>query len=221
MSLRDPKIYGPLSILVVSALIVAVDGIFDPFLPYYDQASKGRIILNNVLFVLPAGLLGLYFASHMELPWWWRSDENSKRWQVSHIVIILGIFLVIINTFLNLSSPDRVTLNPLFASVTLKRAIGLSWHAGLVEETFFRLFLFSFVAWVIDRIFHSRKPALIIGAAMSTFIFALFHSTSAHAVAFVLGFAILYIYYKSGLLPAMVVHFFADAVPFALFPLLL
>jgi membrane protease YdiL (CAAX protease family) len=219
MLLRDPKLYGPLSILIVSALIVIVDGIFDPFLPYYDQVSKGRIILNNVLFVLPVGLLGLYFASRMGLPWWWRSDESSNRWQVSYIVISLGVLLVTTNTILNLSSPDKVALNPLFSSITLKRAIGLSLHAGLVEETLFRLFLFSFVAWVIDRIFHSRKPALFIGAVVSTFIFALFHTTSAHAVAFVLGFAIVYIYYKNGLLPAMVAHFFADAVPFALLSL--
>ncbi len=33
-------------------------------------------------------------------------------------------------------------------------------------------------------------------------------------MAFFTGFVMIYIYYKRGLVPVMVVHFFADAIPF-------
>ena len=219
MWLQNPRIYGPISILIAGVLVYTVDVTLEPLSVFYSEISSEisaeTVAIENALFVLITGFLGLIFASRCNLPWWWRPGDGSpdaKR--TSTTVLILGVALVVANTVINVAYRNRGLLGA--SSLTPEVALALGFHAAIVEEIGFRLFLFSIGVWAANYVLHSRDGAIAIGALVSTLLFALFHPGSGNVLAFVLGFVILYIYYQRGLIPAMVVHFLADAIPFTL-----
>ena len=123
---------------------------------------------------------------------------------------------MVTNTLVNLTYLNQATQLPYWLTLLIpETAVALSLRAALTEEIVFRLFLFLLATWVIERFIHSQKRSMIVGAVASAFMFALMHG-SGFAVAFPLGLALVYIYHRGGLLPAMIVHFFADAIPSAL-----
>lgn len=75
------------------------------------------------------------------------------------------------------------------------------------------------MTWGVLRLLGSKRAPLIIGAVMPTFFFGLTHG--GFLSAFFIGLALVYVYHQRGLLPAMIVHFFADAIPYVLAPMML
>jgi len=209
-------VYGPLSIFIGVALIAAMDTMLGSVFSSVWNVSVSKQITIELVCILPGGLLGLFFASRMGFPWWWRPSDGSikERW-VSAITIILGAGFICINV---LSVPlGTAADHPLLqvTPFTTKIALAVSLRAALNEEIFFRLFVFSVAAWAINRVIHSRDGAIMIGAVVSAFLYALLH-TPRGGMIFPVGLLFIYIYYKRGLLPVMVIHFFADAIPLVL-----
>lgn len=211
-------------IIVVVGLIVAAEVLLFPF--YRCQASGplnqsilARIFLGNIAIYLVAGVLGLYFASRLNLPLWcrWNSGSPDSR-RVSFISLLLGLGAVAANTLYMLSLLDQIQVidqTHWFFCLTPRTAAALSFKAALTEEIFFRLFLFPVVTWAFDHFLRLREVSLVFGALLSQFFFGLCHG-QAMLVAFFVGFSLIYIYYKRGLIPVMVIHFFGDAIPFVL-----
>lgn len=96
--------------------------------------------------------------------------------------------------------------------------MALAFRAAQNEEVIFRFFLFPLVAWGVRHFVRSRRVSLVTGAMASSLFFGLIHP--GFFPAFLMGLALVYIYHQRGLLPAMVVHFFTDAIPYVLVSLL-
>ncbi|MBU7009856.1 MAG: CPBP family intramembrane metalloprotease [Theionarchaea archaeon] len=102
---------------------------------------------------------------------------------------------------------------------------GLLWWPSILSVSCtiavsFRLFLFPVIAWAVAYFLHSQDASLITGALVSSFFFGLIHPGFGFITVFLIGLALVYIYYHRGLLPAMIAHSFTDAIPFTLFILL-
>lgn len=215
---------GLFFIIVVVGLIVVAEILLFPF--YRCQVSGplsksilARIFLGNIAIYLTAGVLGLYFASRLNLPLWYSGNSGlPDSRQVSFISLLLGLGTVAANTLYMLSLLDQaqvVDQTHWFFCLTPRTAAALSFKAALTEEIFFRLFLFPVITWAFDHFLHLREVSLVFGALLSQFFFGIYHG-QAMLVAFFVGFSLIYIYYKRGLVPVMVIHFFADAIPFVL-----
>jgi hypothetical protein len=95
----------------------------------------------------------------------------------------------------------------------------VGWFCAVwCEETLWRFFLFLVVAWAFTHLLRSHRASLVIGPVVPTFFLRLIHP--GFWSEFLIGLALVYIYYHGGLLPAMIVHFFTDAIPFTLVSLL-
>jgi len=215
--------------VVSAALLVAVDLGFGliPFVRenigfklFPDQTPTN--ILPVLIFCMYSffGIVGILCASRFDLPSWWHSGTNSPHSrQITTRVVLIGIMLVVFNTIVNVANSTKIVKSSHWLSlITPRMAIGIALHAGLTEEILFRLFLFPVAAWIAWHFLHSRKDSLIIGALVSSFFFGLMHEP-AFFVAFVLGFPMIYIYYHRGLVPAIMVHFLADGIPFVIIAL--
>jgi len=216
--------------VVAAVLLVAVDlgfGLISfvkeniGFKLFPDQTPTN--ILPAVIFCMYSffGIVGIFFASRLDLPSWWHSGTNSPHsQQINSRVVLFGTALIVFNTIVNVANSAKILESSHWLSlITPQTAIGLALHAGLTEEILFRLFLFPVAAWIAWYFLHSRKDSLIMGAIVSSSLFGLMHGP-AFFVAFVLGFPMIYIYYHRGLLPAIIVHFLADGIPFVIIALI-
>ena len=171
--------------------------------------------------MLLAGLAGLFFSRRVGCPLWWRSHKNSLRLgRSTYITVALGLSVVIGNSAFNfafyMADPDQaLRVAPWIVLLNPERAIALSFRAALNEEMLFRFFLFPLVTWAILYFKQSQKVSLVIGGLISSTAFGFIHGAG-FITAFLVGLALVYIYYQRGLLSAMAVHFLADAVPFLL-----
>ena len=210
------KIHGLISI----AIIAFLSGSSYLFLKSIVEESGRSVLLMmiaNGVVIAAIGLIGFFFAARVGFPWWWHSAERSAQgFEETLYVLFSGISLIIINTAINLSGWEQVQQMFSTGIFTPRIAIGLSLQAAVNEEIIFRLCTFSGITWLAYHIINSHQKALICGAIASVFFFALFHHGPGRVLAFSLGFILVYIYYKRGLIPAMIVHFFADAIPFLL-----
>lgn len=201
-------------------LVVVLDVMLMPVLlqsGLFFQLSTTAILAIDFGIVALTGITGLIFASRIGAPSWWQSgrDGSSASRRTTYVTVLLAISIVVTNTLVNLTYLTQATQLPYWLTLlTPGTAVALSLRAALTEEIVFRLFLFLLATWAIERSTHSQKRSMIVGALASAFMFALMHG-SGFAVAFPLGLALVYIYHRRGLLPAMTVHFFADAIPFA------
>lgn len=210
------KVHGPTSILVAAALVVAADGSVMPVLRQglYRRASTTIVFAFDFGIVLLAGMAGFFFASRVGCPGWWRSGKSkpaSRR--VTLITLLVAVFVVAGNTLVCVASRNQLTeLAPWLVSLTPGTALALAFRAALTENIVFRLFLFPLVAWGVGHFIRSQRGSLVVGALASAFVYGLIHP--GFVAAFLGGLAVLYIYHQRGLLPAMAVHFFGDAIPF-------
>ncbi len=207
-------------IFVVAALVVAMDLIVMPILiGYYQQETAIIVFIWDFSVVLLAGLASLFLARRVGCPLWWLSHNNSlKLGRSTHITVALGLAVVIANSTFNIAfymvDPNQaLQVAPWIVLLNPERAIALSLRAALNEEMVFRLFLFLLVTWIVLYFKQSPKVSLALGGLVSSIAFGFIHG-SGFIPAFLVGLALVYIYNQQGLLPAMTVHFFADAVPF-------
>lgn len=216
------SIRNPISILVVASVVVAADVVVMPILhqSLYRQAAAKTILALDFSSVLLTGLAGLFFAARVDSPYWWRPGNSSPASRkVTFITVLLGSAVVVSNTLIFVTSRNQVAqLAPWLIALTRETAIALAFRAALTENIVFRLFLFPLAAWVAGHFIRSRRISLVVGALVSALMFSLIHP--GFLVAFLAGLALTFIYYHRGLLSAMTVQFFADAIPFVLLSLL-
>ena len=114
---------------------------------------------------------------------------------------------------------------------------GSTFAAAVIEEVAFRLFLFSVVAWVAFRLVRHRRAAFWVGLLVSSALFAVPHlwgrpsgGVGLVAVAYdgmillnsgLAGCVLGSVFWRWGLLQAMVCHFVANTVVLLIGPLVL
>lgn len=208
-----------LSIPVVAMLVATTDVVLMPILlETYHQtpATSTYFIANDFTIVLLTGLAGLFLAPRVGCPIWWRpNDDSPKLRRKTILAVTVGVAIVIINTLNNLIYIDQAAQTSSWINLlTPSTAVAISLRAALNEEVIFRLFLFPLVAWILKRLKQSEF-SLTIGALASSILFGLIHGAG-FFWAFLVGLALIYIYYQRGLFLAMPIHFFADAISFVL-----
>jgi hypothetical protein len=215
-----------ISFFAVAVLVVAVDAMLMPILVgYYIHASIILILIYDFSIVLMTGWAGVFFARRVGSPLWWRSNNDSPVLrQKTHILFLLGLLVVVCNTVLNFVyyvayHDQALQVSPWLNLLTPEITIALSLRAALNEQVVFRLFLFPLTLLIARYFLHSQKASLVIAGLTSAMLVGLIHPGFVQA--FLIGLALVYVYYQRGLLPAMVVHFFADAVPLVLISLML
>lgn len=204
-----------LSILAAATLVVAMDTVIMSILEnLYHLDSATAVLVYDFTMVLVAGLAGSLLARRIDCPIWWRQhDGSSPSRHAKHAVLLLGLFVVVLNTLNNILNIGQARqIAPWIDLLTPETALALSLRAALNEEMVFRLFLFSLVVWIAKRFGRSRRASLVMGALASALAFGLIHGLG-FVVAFSFGLALVYIYSRRGLLPVMTVHFLADAIP--------
>lgn len=212
-------------ILFVAALVVVMDVAVMPILVGYYHQVSAIVFFNDFVVILLAGLAGIFFAPRVGCPLWRRHSINSSTLgRAAYFTAVLGFSVVVINTVVNLVyfmgyRSHTLQVSPWLALLTPEIALALSFRAALTEEVLFRLFLFTLVAWIVGRLVHSQELSLVTGALASSIVFGLIHP--GFLMAFLVGLALVYVYYRSGLLSAMTVHFFADAIPFVAISMML
>lgn len=207
VKVRDIVIVTALALLVVVLDVVMIS--------LYDQMVTALAVILGADFSmwLIFGVAGIYFASRVGFPFWWCPSTDSPRsQQTSFITVLFGVVVVVGDTLLVFY---RIIWSPTlqwYASFTLGTAIAFSLKNALYSEILFRLFLFSLIVWIGDRL-SSRKYSLILGAVVSAFLGS-FQGLLFSAPSFLIGLLLVYIYYQRGLLPAVLVRFLASAIPF-------
>jgi len=211
-------------IVAVATLVVIADTVAMPIVRkyLYGSASATIVFVADFGIVLFAGIAGLFFAPRVGCPFWWRAGNGSPASRrVTWLTALLGLVVVASNAVALLVYRDQVAradVAPWLALLTPERAVALALRAALNEEIFFRFFLFPGAAWVVEHFIPTRQAALLTGVLVSAIVYGVIHP--GFLMAFLVGCALSYIYYRLGLLPAMVVHFFTDAIPFTLLSLL-
>ncbi len=199
------------SFLVIVCIAVTVGLIDIRVLPSLQAAGIGSTAVVDVVAALVPGILGLRFALDNGLPVWFRKWTELRRPHHFFLTASLSLFIILLTAGLYLVSP--LTQLPAWAaSLTPERAILLALRAALGEEVLFRFFLFGLVVWMGRKIRAERGVSLIVAAVLSALAFTLIHS--GFYIPFLEGLLLAVIYFESGLTPAMVVHFCADAIAF-------
>lgn len=213
----DIKVRDVFLISIVAVLVVAADtSLMHILLHSNPQASDTMILIVDFTSVLLLGSAGLCLAPSVECPIWWRAKDFSISRRQDIVILLLCTFVVVGNTGYNiLVFPNQTGQDESwFSSLVLETAIAISFRAALNEEIIFRLFLFPLVSLIAKRVVHIKK-ALIVGALVSSFLFWAIHGFGV-IWAFLSGLVLVYIFRWRGLFPVMIVHFFADAIPFIL-----
>jgi membrane protease YdiL (CAAX protease family) len=128
-------------------------------------------------------------------------------------LILLGLAIIIPNTLIYYFSQSVISTIPWLSFSNLKEPILLALRAGIHEEIVYRLFIFTLATYLVSTIIESKRKSVIIGMVLSSIVFGLLHG---FYFAYLSGAILAYIFYKNGLISAIVVHFLADAIPWTL-----
>lgn len=218
----------------------------------------GTLVIDRLINTLPIvllGGLGLILANRigLGLPFvegWIRDTPVLVRFRnVVAVALIISIILVVTSLFLHnlvLDPPLNVMLAKLGislpAGVQTPPLYGLlaAFSAGITEETLYRLFGLSLIAWLGGLLFHDtdgRPSRIVFWVANILFAvgFGLAHLPKAATMGlpintFVVTYTLVlngiggllfgWMFWTFGLESAMLAHFFADVIMYALLPLI-
>ncbi|MDF2545982.1 MAG: abortive infection protein [Anaerosolibacter sp.] len=194
----------------VSMLIVLVASaiILKPVLIMQHQSSIFEIILFEIMVISITIILGIQVSNKLEIAIWKKSSDTKRT-------IVIGALCTFVNMSIYFISRDQVLQwMPFMETLTPVDAIALSVRAAIQEEIVYRVFLMPLFVLILRSFKIDTNRIVAIGAILSSIFFGLNHP--GFFIAFSYGLVLCYVYYKDGLLPAMIVHFFADAGPFLL-----
>jgi hypothetical protein len=245
---------------VLLGLIIPASFAIVPYSLYLQNVSFGweTLVLDRLVnSILPLSLLGgigLVLANRIGLgmPFiegWVKHEPVSYRfrqitavaWISAVSLVVLAMFLHIVvfdpplNAFLeknSISFPKQTGTSPLYGFLA-------SISAGITEETMFRLFGLSLLAWLGGWLFHDsdgRPKPIVFWTANVLFAlaFGAAHLPTESAIGLPLnplvitstlvlngigGLAFGWLFWTFGLESAMLAHFFADAIKLTLIPL--
>lgn len=167
--------------------------------------------LLDVVVCLISGSLGIRLALVNGFPIWWRKGAELRQPRLLFLTAGLGLFAILLNTGVYLLSP--LTQLPDWAvSLNPELAVLLASRAALEEELLYRFVLLGLIVWIARQIRAEHGVSLIVGAILSSMAFTLMHGT--FYIPLLEGLILAVIYFEGGLLPAIFVHFWTDAVPF-------
>ena len=207
--MKIKKINQYKDILIVVFCVIVLDILLkNYFVIVYKETGYGLIIFDAIISFF-AIFIGKMAANVVGIPIWQTKYETINK-QHLLISIIIGVIMIAINTLIwNNNNADTVT----WARFTdYFEPIYISLRAALIEELFFRLFIFSVVMLLVRKVSKSDIIALIAGALLSSIFFGLYHQ--GFYLGFLYGILLCYIYKHNGLVLAMIIHFLSDAVPF-------
>lgn len=184
----------------------------------YTQAKLNeplfQKLFSDAVLITITGLIGISLAKKIELPLWWNRDNEKSLSKQLAIIILLGLAIILPNTLNYYYNQHLATTVSWLNFSKLHEPILVSLRAGLFEEVLYRLFGFTLITYIISKLVSSKKQSIIIGIFLSAVLFGLLHQ--GFIFAFYCGVILAYVYYKNGLLPAILIHFIADAIPFTL-----
>lgn len=190
--------------------------ILDLFLyGYFLQTSTNFTnthIFIDVVIVLLAFIIGRRVANSMGLPVWLLSNAVDRSRRSIYISALIGIVIVSSNTYILCNY--NIDAVPWLRFTNVYQSLFLAIRAALTEEVIFRLFIFSVIVKLTNKITKSGIICFILGALVSAVTFAVLHNGS--YLSFIFGIGLCYIYRNTGLMPAMAIHFLADFIPFTL-----
>jgi membrane protease YdiL (CAAX protease family) len=226
--------------LIIILAILAATNVFLPqglSLPQQElPASKPVLALVNAAIMLALygglGLLGLKLAQTLGFPELWDENvSNRQRFLTPFIIgVCLGLFFILADAIFSQFHSLGQLPHPPFPTSIVASAI-----AGIGEELLFRLFLISFLVWLVSHVILKGKGGNLmfwIAAIFSALIFAFGHLP---AVMILFGFATIaeipaallseimllnsivslfaaYYLRKSGFLAPIGIHFWTDIV---------
>ena len=207
-----------LSILVVSALILQILDAFLIVSPYSKSQIVGYSALN-LLAVLLITHLGVFLATRADLPILTRPNLFTTA--------LIGSGIAIFAVGLDFIAFDGAIVRKVNNIDGLTSRFALAYTAAVGEETLFRLFVLSLIV-VVSKKYISNRATLLISLILSAGIFALAHvdisnlSLSNVLRAILLngsaGLVFGWLFWRQGLIAAMLAHFAADVVIYVLFP---
>lgn len=181
----------------------------------YPDRSSWLIAAIDSLIMLLIGFSGVILIRYAKTPFLFYNDDDPKESKKSWLLtLVLSVLLITLNTVIwHISKEQNIQSIGWVKSLTPINSILISIRAGITEEVIFRFFLFSLFILVFAKIIHSKVLIFLICSIISALAYAfLLHSGS--IVSLVAGIILSYIYYKKGLLPAIIVHFLGDCIPF-------
>ena len=172
---------------------------------------EGRF-LTDILIILIAVYIGKGTARKLEFPlWWYRNSSISLRQQLTTISL-LGLAIIVSNSLIYYFHRNNLASFTWLTFSNTNNLILLALRAALQEEVLFRLFAFPVTAFFISKINPSKKIYICSGIIISSLLFSLMHG-GFNITIIIFGSILAYAYYKNGLIPAMLIHFLGDAVP--------
>jgi membrane protease YdiL (CAAX protease family) len=200
-------------IIILSIIVMAIDLTLGSFIQMNLNEEIVSKILIDVLIIILTGYIGLRLVSKVNFPLWWRRYSRKSNKKQVVILIFLGLAIIIPNTLIYYFSQNLITTIPWLSFSNLKEPILLALRAGIQEQIVYRLFIFTLATYLVNTIIDSKTKSVMIGIILSSIVFGLLHG---FYFAYLSGALLAYIFYKNGLIPAMIVHFLADAVPWTL-----
>ena len=181
---------------------------------YFVQTSTNNdlFILIDVIITVIAAVMGKKLAGAAGFPVWKVSYAAGKSRKSIIVSILIGIGIIGSNTFILCNY--NTDMFSWLSFTNAYQPLFVSLRAALTEETVFRLLIFPGVTWLANKISRSCTVSIVLGALASASAFGLFHN--GFYLPFIFGLGLCYIYKKNGLIPAMIIHFLADFIPFTL-----
>lgn len=202
-------------IFLIAVIMTVINmGLSSFFMMKLNKEITGQVLFDVFTIILTVGL-GFYLATKVNFPLWWKRDCEKSLAKQLIILILLGLAVIIPNTVIYYFNQNTVAAIPWTNFTNLKEPILLAMRAGLQEEIIFRLFLFTLITYAATKIVHSTRKSIVIGIAISSLLFGMMHGFYPN-FAYISGGILAYIFYKNGLIPAMIIHFLADVIPWIL-----
>ena len=202
--------------LVLVAFIISIldIGLAQYFQDILHEELFGKIF-TDLLLVITAWIVGKRYIAKAGFPLWWKRNNSISILKQLLFMSMLGLAIIIPNTLIYYANQNLTDVTPWLNFSSLKDVIFLALRAGLQEEILFRLFIFPTTVYLAGRVITSEKSKMLIGVLITSLIFGLMHG-GVNIPAIVFGAILAYTYYKNGLVPVIIIHFLANAIPWIL-----
>lgn len=201
-------------IILISIIMLLINMSLSSFIELNLGTSLTNQMFYDIFLIILTGGLGLILAPKVSFPLWWKRDDKKPLVKQLIILVILSLTIIIPNTIIYYFSQDVITTISWLNFSNLKEPVSLAVRAGIQEEIIYRLFLFSLITYIALKITNSEKKSVALGIILSSLFFGIMHG--GFYFAFICGGLLAYIFYKNGLIPAIIVHFLADVIPWVL-----
>lgn len=196
-------------------LISAIVGICDFYLRdvLSHNSNLYNLIAFDVFIMLMSGYIGITLAPKLNIPLWISERSESKKSKRYLPSTFLGLLLIVSNTIVfSMVRDTAYELPAYFRDLTPFTAVIIATRAALTEEILFRLLSISVIIWVSRKIIKSTEDSSFFAVILSSLLFTMIHPSFLQP--FIYGLLLGYIYIKNGLIPVLIIHFLADAIPF-------